>query len=280
MFWRYLKLQLFTLVCGVIGPIYLIGYFTFVSRADRHSFLWMFWAGLAVTVVDVLIPLGITRYRVKSAAKTAALEESGELALAQVTGMQGTGMEINEQPVLKLDLHVTGPGIAFDGQKRATAGVTQMMIINTRTLVVLVDPGTGDYEIDWERSSFVNGLTPVRFTLSDDNRTYDLTGQAEPLMEILQLLKANRIQLTNPVDLRSADPDLRRRLQDVVRRAAAVQRPQAFATGPGAITDTPGFISPAPSAAQRLQELAGLHANEAITDDEYAERRRQIISEI
>ena len=31
---------------------------------------------------------------------------------------------------------------------------------------------------------------------------------------------------------------------------------------------------------QRLQELAGLHANEAITDDEYAERRRQIISEI
>lgn len=227
MFWRYLKLQLFTLVCGVIGPIYLIGYFTLVSRANRHSFLWMFWAGLVVTVVDVLIPLAITRYRVKSAAKTAALEESGELALARV-----------------------------------------------------VDPGTGDYEIDWERSSFVNGLTPVRFTLSDDNRTYDLTGQVEPLMEILQLLKANRIQLTNPVDLRSADPDLRRRLQDVVRRAAAVQRPQAFATGPGAITDTPGFISPAPSAAQRLQELAGLHANEAITDDEYAERRRQIISEI
>ena len=280
MFWRYLKLQLFMLVCGVIGPIYLIGYFTFVSQADRHSFLWMFWAGLAVTALDVLIPLGITRYRVKSAAKVAALEESGELALAQVTGTQATGMEINDQPVLKLDLHVTGPGFAFDSQKRATAGVTQMMIINTRKLVVLVDPSTSDHEIDWERSSFVNGLTPVQFTLSDDNRTYDLTGQAEPLMEILQLLKANRIPLTNPLDLRSADPDLRRQLQDVVRRAAAAQRSRSFATGPGIITDTPGFISPARSAAQRLQELAGLHANEAITDDEYAERRRQIISEI
>ena len=280
MFWRYLKLQLFMLVCGVIGPIYLIGYFTFTSPADRHSFLWMFWIGLAVTVVDVLIPLGITRYRVKSAAKTAALEESGELALAQVTGMQGTGMEINDQPVLKLDLHVTGPGFAFDSQKRATVDVTRMGIINARKLVVLVAPTTDEHEIDWERSAFVNGQMPVQFTLSDDNKTYDLTGQAEPLMEILQLLKANRIPLTNPVDLRSADPGLRRQLQDVVRRAAAGQRSRAFATGPGVITGTPGFISPGPSAAQRLQELAGLHANEAITDDEYAERRRQIISEI
>ncbi len=54
-----------------------------------------------------------------------------------------------------------------------------------------------------------------------------------------------------------------------MRRAAAAQPSPAFAAGP-----------PKPSAAQRLQELAGLHANEAITDDEYAEKRRQIISEI
>ena len=280
MIWRYLKLQLFILVCGVIGPIYLIGYFAFVSPADRHSLLWMFWAGLLITVADVLVAVVITRYRVKSAAKTAALEESGVLALAQVTSMQATGMEINDQPVLKLDWHVTGPGFAFDAQKRVTVGVLRMGIVNTRKLVVLVDPGTNDHEVDWERSAFVNGQTPVQFTLSDDNRTYDLTGQAEPLMEILQLLKANKIPLGNPLDLRSADPGLRRQLQDVVRRAAAAQRSRAFATGPGVITDTPGFISPAPSAAQRLQELAGLHANEAITDDEYAERRRQIISEI
>ncbi len=280
MIWRYLKLQLFMFVCGVIGPIYLIGYFTLVSQADRHSFLWMFWAGLVVTVIDVLIPLGITRYRVKSAAKTAALEESGELALAQVTSMQATGMEINDQPVLKLDLHVTGPGFAFDSQQRVTVGVTRMGIVNARKLVVLVDPGTNDHEVDWERSAFVNGLMPVRSTLSDDNRTYDLTGQAEPLMEILQILKASKIPLANPLDLRSVDPGPRRQLQDVVRRAAAAQRPRAFATGPGVFTGRPGFISPAPSAAQRLQELAGLHANEAITDDEYAERRRQIISEI
>jgi hypothetical protein len=68
--------------------------------------------------------------------------------------------------------------------------------------------------------------------------------------------------------LRKADQALRRQLQDVVRRGAAAQRSLSVAAGPR------------PSAAQRLQELAGLHANEAITDNEYAERRRQIISEI
>ena len=204
MVWRYLKLQLFILVCGVIGPIYLIGYFAFVSQADRHSFLWMFWAGLLITVADVLIAVVITRYWAKSAAKTAALEESGALALAQITGMQGTGMEINDQPVVKLDLHIAGPGFAFDSRKRVTVGVTRTGIINARKLVVLVNPATNEHEVDWERSAFVNGLMPVQFTLSGDNRTYDLSGQAEPLMEILQILKANKIPLTNPLDLRSA----------------------------------------------------------------------------
>jgi len=276
-FWRYVKWQLFMLVCGVIGPVYLIVYYA-MSPADRQS--WLLWTGLAVTVVDVLIPLGLTRYWVKSAAKAAALEESGVLALAQITDMHPTGMEINDEPVLKLDLSINGPGLAFDSQKRETLGVTRMSIISGRKLVVLVDPVTNEHEIDWERSAFVNGLTPVSFTLSDDNKTYDLTGQAEPLMEILQLLKANRIPLSNPVDLRSADPGLRRRLQDVVRRAAAAQRSPAFSAGSEVIADTPGWTPPRLSPAQRLQELAGLHANEAITDDEYAERRRQIISEI
>jgi hypothetical protein len=240
----------------------------------------MFWAGLLITVADVLIAVLFTRYRVKSAAKTAALEETGVLALAQVTGMQGTGMEINGQPAVKLDLHVTGPGVAFDSQKRVTAGVTQMGIINARKLVVLVDPGTNDHEVDWERSAFVNGLMPVQFTLSDDNRTCDLTGKAEPLMEVLQILRASKIAVTNPLDLRSADQDLRRQLQDVVRRAAAAQPAPAFTAGPGVIATPREFTPSRPFAAQRLQEMAGLHANEAITDAEYAERRRQIISEI
>jgi hypothetical protein len=278
---RYLKSLLLVLMYGgLIGPIFLIVYLVFETPFDRQSTQWMFLAGLLVTMADVLIALAVANHSAKSAGKRAVLERDGVLALAQITGMKGTGMEINDQPVVRLDLHIAGPGVAFDTQQRVTASVTRMGNLNARKLVVLVDPGTNDYEIDWERSALVNGLMPAQFTLADDNTTYDLSGQAGPLMEILQVLKANNIPLTSSLDLRSADLALRRQLQDVVRRAAAVQPSPAFAAGPGVVPGTPGFTLPRRSTAQRLQELAGLHANEAITDDEYHERRRQIISEI
>ncbi len=277
---RYLKAQLWVLLCGgLVGPIYLIVYYKFLSPTDRHYVGWLHWAGWLVTVADVLIALALANYRAKSTAKSAALERDGELALAQITGMKGTGTEINDQPLVKLSLHIVGRGFAFDTQRRVLASVVRMANLNARKLVVLVDPATNDYEIDWNRSDLVNGLMPAQFTLSDDNRTYDLSGQAGPLMAILQILKDNNIPLTSPLDLRSASPALRQQLQDVVRRAAMARPSPAFA-GRGVMSDTPRFAPPRPSTAQRLQELATLHANEAITDDEYAERRRQILSEI
>jgi hypothetical protein len=278
---RYLKSQLWVLLCGgLVGPIYLIVYYKFLSPDARQYVGWLYWAGWAITAVDVLIALALTRFRTRSAAKSVAMELDGVLALAQITGMAETGMSINDQPVVKLSLHIAGRGFAFDTTKRVTASVTRMGNFNARKLVVLVDPATHDYEVDWQRSALVNGLASARFTVTEDNQTYDLTGQAEPLLEILTLLKDNGIPLDGPLDLRSADPFLRQQVNDVVRRAAAARPAPAYAAGPGAIADPPGFMPPRPSAAQRLQELAGLHANEAITDTEYEERRRQIISEI
>ena len=60
---------------------------------------WMFYVGLLVTAADVLIALGLANYGAKLAATTAALEQSGVLALAQITGITETGTRINERPV-------------------------------------------------------------------------------------------------------------------------------------------------------------------------------------
>ena len=123
----------------------------------------------------------------------------------------------------------------------------------------------------------VNGLVPAQFTLAEDNRTYDLSGQAGPLMEILQILKANNVALNNMVDIRS-NPGLRDQIQAVVRRAAEQQAPgapPAPATQPA-----PVVTPPKPSIAGRLQELETLRATGALTDQEYNSRRAQIISEI
>jgi hypothetical protein len=269
---RYLKTQLLVLLCGgLVGPIFLVVYFTLRLGSLLH---WMFYVGLLITVADVLIALALTNYGAKSAAKTAELEQHGVLALAQITGLTETGTRINEQPVVKINLHISGSGfLPFDSQDRVIASVTRLGNLTARKLVVLVNPTTQEYKIDWERSALVNGLVPAQFTVAEDNRTYDLSGQAGPLMEILQILKANNLPLNRMVDIRS-NLALRQQIQAVVRRAAQ-QQPQPAGAGAPA-----GPPPPQQSIADRLSELEKLHASGALTDHEYNSRRAQIISEI
>ena len=65
-FKRYLVIQAMTLVFGIIGPIFLIGYF--VAQPDP-TLKWMYWWGLFITAADVLIALGLTNSLMQSEAK-------------------------------------------------------------------------------------------------------------------------------------------------------------------------------------------------------------------
>lgn len=275
MFARYLKTQLMVLLCGgLVGPIFLVVYF---AVGQQSLLQWMFYVGLLITVADVLIALWLANFGAKSAAKKAELEQHGVLALAQITGLSETGTRINDQPLVKVDLHIVGPGfVPFDSQDRVIASVTRLGNLTARKLVVLVNPSTHEYQIDWERSALVNGLVPAQFTLAEDNKTYDLSGQAGPLMEILQILKANNIPLNRMVDIRS-NPVLRQQIQAVVRRAA--EQAQAAPAGT-AQPAAPVAGPPQPSIAERLQELETLRTSGAVTEQEYTSRRAQIISEI
>ncbi|KUH84707.1 SHOCT domain-containing protein [Mycobacterium sp. IS-1556] len=277
MLWRYIKVQAFVLLCGIVGPIFLVIYF---ATGGDPLMKWMFWAGLLITAVDVLIALAITAAGARSSAKTAALEQTGVLALAQVTGIHETGTRINEQPLVKLDLQISGPGIApFASQDRVLASITRLPMITNRKLVALVDPMTNEYQIDWERSGLVSGLMPANFTIAEDNQTYDLTGQTAALMEILQILKAHNISLNNMIDLRS-NPAARQQVQAVVRRAAAQQAPAATAPPASSAPAASPIAAPEPSTAQRLQELETLRATGVISEDEYTAKRQQIIAEL
>lgn len=278
MFLRYLKAQLWVLLCGgLVGPIFLIVYFAI----GQPGLAWMFWVGLFTTAADVLIALALTTYGSKSAAKAEALEQNGVLALARVTGMAETGTRINDRPLVKLQLQIEGPGIApFATEDRVIGSIVRLPNITSRQLVVLVDPVTREHRIDWDRSNLVNGLVPAQFTLSEDNQTYDLSGHAEPLMEILQILKTHNIALNRMVDVR-ANPAARQQLQDVVRRAAQqAQARQPSAATPQTAAGAAGVAAPKASIGERLQELEALRSSGVLTAEEYAERRTQIISEI
>ncbi len=271
---RYLKTQLMVLLFGgLVGPIFVVVYF---AMGQPYAISLLYYIGLLITVADVLIALWLTSFGAKSAANRQELEQHGVLALAQITGLGETGTRINDQPLVKVNLHISGPGfVPFDSQDRVIASVTRLGNFNARKLVVLVDPTTQKYQIDWERSALVNGLVPAQFTLAEDNRTYDLSGQAGPLMEILQILKANNVPLNQMVDIRS-NPVLRQQIQAVVRRAAE----QAQAAPAGVGQPAAPVAAPEKPIAQRLQELETLRASGAVTEEEYAGRRARIISEI
>lgn len=262
MFIRYLKAQGFVLLCGgLVGPVFLVVFFLL----GREPLLrWMFWVGLLVTAADVLIALALANYGARRAATTAFLEQTGVLTLARIDGIAETGTRVNEQPLVKLKLHIEGPGLTpFDTEDRVLAPVSRLPLISGRQLVVLVDPATNGYQIDWERSALVNGLVPARFSLDDDGSTYDLSGHTGPLMEIMQVLRSNNIPMTGTVDIRS-NPAVRAEVMDIVRNAV---RP-------------PGEPEPSRSVADRLAELDSLRGRGTITDAEYAAKRRQIIADL
>jgi hypothetical protein len=56
-FRRYLMIQGITLVCGIVGPIFL---FVFFGSGAPQELKWMYFAGLVVTAADVLAALLIT----------------------------------------------------------------------------------------------------------------------------------------------------------------------------------------------------------------------------
>jgi Short C-terminal domain len=300
--WRYVRLWRHLigvltvfLFGGLVGPIFLAIYFlTGDLTGDEDDLAWMLWVGAAITVGSVLLGLvaghfigvGVAKIE-QSQQRRALLRQWGVLALAQVMGYSETGVRINDRPVVRVNLRVERQGLApFDTEARFTAGVTAMPILAARRLVVLMDPATRECEIDLQASALVSGVMPMQLAVAEDNRTYDITGQAGPVMEILQVLRANGIPFGGSFDLRS-NPVVREQVVEILRQNAAAQlavrpgEPQ-FSPAAAAPNPAPAWLPPPPppSAAQRLQELETLRATGAITESEYAAKRRQVIAEL
>ena len=62
-FKRYLMFQGMMFVFGIVGPIFLIGYF---AAQPDPTLKWMYWWGRFITAADVLIALGLTNSLTKS----------------------------------------------------------------------------------------------------------------------------------------------------------------------------------------------------------------------
>jgi hypothetical protein len=57
-FWRYVRIQLMIFTFGIVGPIFLIVFF---AAQPDPTLKWMYYTGLVITAVDVLIAIALTR---------------------------------------------------------------------------------------------------------------------------------------------------------------------------------------------------------------------------
>jgi hypothetical protein len=76
-FIAYVKIQAFVFLCGIVGPIFLIVYFSIQPEQDSR---WLYWMGLFITAADVLIALAITDSSAradKALRKSAPVDERG-----------------------------------------------------------------------------------------------------------------------------------------------------------------------------------------------------------
>ncbi|MCG7610532.1 hypothetical protein BA059_13610 [Mycolicibacterium sp. (ex Dasyatis americana)] len=57
-FWRYIRIQAMVFVVGIVGPIFLTVYF---AAQPDPTLKWMYFTGLIITAIEVLIALELTR---------------------------------------------------------------------------------------------------------------------------------------------------------------------------------------------------------------------------
>ncbi|MCV7218643.1 hypothetical protein H7J51_25625 [Mycobacterium crocinum] len=69
----YLKVQAMCFVFGIVGPIFLVVYF---AVQPDPTIRWMYYWGLVITAIDVLIALGLTDQTLRARRVTHKQEET------------------------------------------------------------------------------------------------------------------------------------------------------------------------------------------------------------
>ncbi|MBI3690567.1 MAG: hypothetical protein HY239_07910 [Mycolicibacterium aromaticivorans] len=72
-FLAYLKVQAMCFVFGIVGPIFLVVYF---AAQPDPTIRWMYYWGLVITAIDVLIALGLTDQAMRAKQVARAQDEA------------------------------------------------------------------------------------------------------------------------------------------------------------------------------------------------------------
>lgn len=137
------------LIAGVVGPIFVV-----IGLFDRGS--WPLPTGVAITSVMLLAGLwwGLIDHR--SSMRSYRLDQRSQPATAEVLDARG-GLPFSSvisTPLVRARVRVRGEGFeSFESVRRMALSYLDIsrLFTGATTIPVRVDPGSGEWEVDWSR---------------------------------------------------------------------------------------------------------------------------------
>ncbi|GAA4818175.1 SHOCT domain-containing protein [Nocardioides caeni] len=152
----FIPTLLFMLLCGIVGPIFLIAGLT----VDGPGTGWLLPWGVAITVIDVVIAVFVARIRTRQRRTAHRLRTSGRRGHAEIISLDPTNVTINDQPLMSLRLRIHGDDMTpFEVEDKMVIPTYRLPFL-AGEVPVLVDPGTHEWEFDWD-SARLRGASPA-----------------------------------------------------------------------------------------------------------------------
>lgn len=182
---NFVRTLVWMLICGIVGPIFLIIYF---ASGSSELIGWMLWTGLAVTLLDVVLAVVVAAGRTRSQRRTFRLGRTGRRAVAEILSAEQTGVRVNDQPLLVLKVRIQGADVTpFDDERRVVISDLHLPLLYAGPVPVLVDPESREWEFDWNAAR--PGLAvPAPAVPAPDGRT-----RADRLAELDSLLQRDLV---------------------------------------------------------------------------------------
>ncbi|KAB2812780.1 SHOCT domain-containing protein [Pimelobacter simplex] len=139
---------LFSLLCGVVGPIFLIMGLSIDGSEPGTG--WLLPTGIAITALDVLFGLFLGLGRYGGEVRRYRLRQHGRPATGRVLSFEQTNVRINEQPVVKLRMRIEGDDVTpYEVQASLPIPEIRIPLLYGGALPLLLDRETDQWEIDW-----------------------------------------------------------------------------------------------------------------------------------
>ncbi|HWJ09550.1 MAG TPA: SHOCT domain-containing protein [Nocardioides sp.] len=184
-----IPILLFTLLCGIVGPIFLVMGLTVPS--DEPGTGWLLPTGIGITLLDVVIALALASGRTDKQHKMYRLRTRGRRARGRVLSFEQTGVRVNDQPMIVIRMMIEGGDITpFEAQVRSVVPDVHIPLLHAGELPILIDPETDEWEIDWDSAQPVS---PAALRTPADERPAADRPAADRLAELDDLLRRDLV---------------------------------------------------------------------------------------